>query len=398
MLVIPAIPLILDALFVMLLMRFVNLRRHKDLLAIIGSFFGIAAAIGINVFFQRAPQDSTEYLKRLISNKGFVSEIGRKFPPSIWATQGLADNGLFGLWNFLLFIAVSALLFILMLWLANAVFYKGVIAGQEVTRKRKVLTSEEMAKTYSKEENPVLSIFIREWKLLVRTPVYMINGLSGAVIGPLMLGIIFIMQPQSSDMNEFYKYLHNPDFAIYVSLIGLGFILFTGGMNLVASTSVSREGNNFWIAKMIPVSAEQQVLGKFYSGYIVSVISTVVSDAILITFVGLSIPRAFAVLVIGLLASVSMTAFSLLLDLAHPKLVWNNPQEAMKQNTNGLLGMLISLVVMGILGAATAAMLIFKVPEPVIYLVLAVLSVLLGLLSVKLLFVSAKARYSRLEV
>lgn len=397
MVTIPAIPLILDALFVMVLMRFVNLRRHKDALAIIGSFIAIAAAIGSNIFFQRMPENGTQYLKSLLENKGLVTEAGRKFPPSIWATRGLADNSLNGIGYFLLFLCVSVLLFVIMLWLANLVFYKGVTAGQEVTRKRKVLSSDEMLKTYGKASNPVLSIFIREWKLLMRTPVYMINGISGAFIGPIILVIMFSAQSKSPDMAEFYSAMKNPEYAMYVALIGLGLILFTGGMNLVASTSISREGSCFWISKMIPVSAEKQILAKFYSGYSISVIGTVVTAVILVAFAGVSIPRTLIVIVIGLLASVPMTALNLLLDLMHPKLVWNNPQEAMKQNMNGLLGMLISMILVGILGAAAGMMIVLSLAEPLIYLVLGAVSVILGFISIKILFAAAKARYSSLE-
>jgi len=397
MITIPAIPLILDAFFVMLLMRFANIRRHKDVLTIIGSFLAIAAAISSNIFLQRMPSDGTKYLKNLIDNKGLIVEAGRKFPPSIWATRGLADNSLSSIGYFLLFLCVSVLLFIIMLWLANLVFYKGVIAGQEVTRKRKILTSNEMMKTYGKATNPVLSIFIKEWKLLVRTPVYMINGISGAFIGPIILVIMVSTQSSSPEMADFYGVMNNPAYAMYVALIGLGLILFTGGMNLVASTAVSREGNNFWISKMIPVSAERQVLAKFFSGYVIAALGTAVTAVILVAFAGVSIPRMLIVVIIGLLASVPMTAFNLLLDLMHPKLVWNNPQEAMKQNMNGLLGMVVSLILIGILGAVTGLMIMFALAEPLIYLALAAVCILLGLVSIKILFAAAKARYDNLE-
>jgi uncharacterized membrane protein len=103
------------------------------------------------------------------------------------------------------------------------------------------------------------------------------------------------------------------------------------------------------------------------------------------------------VAVIGLLASVPLTAFNLLLDLMHPKLVWNNPQEAMKQNMNGLLGMVVSLVLIVVLGAVTGAMIIFQAPEPVVYLVLAAASIILGFAAIKIMFAAAEARYRNLE-
>jgi ABC-2 type transport system permease protein len=188
----PAIPLILGALFIMLLMRVVNLRKNKDLFAIIGGFLGIVIAVGINLLLQRMPKDAQgDYFINLLQNQAeMINQIGKSFPPSIWATLGLSDNGLRGLGYFALFIGVSALLFGLLLWISNIVFYKALIAGQEVTRKRKTLTETEMNKKYESESKPVSAIIKREWKTLLRTPVYVINGLTGAIMGPLLLIIL----------------------------------------------------------------------------------------------------------------------------------------------------------------------------------------------------------------
>ncbi|NJD01856.1 MAG: hypothetical protein FIA99_04500, partial [Ruminiclostridium sp.] len=148
----PVIPLTLGAVFIMLLMRVVNLKRNKDLLAIIGGFVGVLLALSINFFIQGAVKsDEKDFIKNILESKlDLIDEIGRRFPPGIWATHGLADSGLSGLGYFMLFAGVSILLFAALLWLGNLIFYKALLAGQEVSRKRRISSDRETDLMYKK--------------------------------------------------------------------------------------------------------------------------------------------------------------------------------------------------------------------------------------------------------
>ena len=396
----PVIPLIIGALFVMLLMRVVNLRRNKDLLTIIGGFLGIIAIVGVNLVIQKMPKEGgQDFLKNLLASQtGLIEVIGRAFPPSIWATFGLSDNSLTGWGYFALFIGVSVALFFALLWLANLVFYKALIAGQEVSRKKRILTGIEIARQYNKVTSPVLAIFIREWKLLLRTPIYVINGLTGAIMGPLMILIMFFAKGTGPNVTQLINAIMNPEYSLYITLGGLGIMLFTAGMNIVASTSVSREGKNFWIAKMIPVSPQQQILAKFLQGYSISALGIVTTSIVLGIFIKFSFPRILVIVIIGLLTSVSMTALNLLLDVLHPKLSWNSEQEAMKQNMNGGLGMLVSIFIMAVLAACTVALILLQAPAWVIFVGLGIVSIILGIPSLLALFGVAEKKYKEMEV
>lgn len=85
----PAIPLVLAMLFNMIIMRFINLKKNKDILTIIGGIIGIILILGLNFFIQRIVQDNPERILRnfLESRIGLIEAIGRNFPPSIWATS-----------------------------------------------------------------------------------------------------------------------------------------------------------------------------------------------------------------------------------------------------------------------------------------------------------------------
>ncbi len=394
----PVMPLILGAVFIMLLMRVVNLKRNKDLFAIIGGFAGVLLALGVNFFVQRIPKTAgQDYFQNLLeSNMGMIREIGRRFPPSIWATRGLADNGLLGFGYFALFIGVSLLLFAALLWLGNLVFYKALLAGQEVSRKRKVPTAREAELLYQKVSSPVSAIIKREWKLLLRTPVYVINGLTGAFIGPFMLLVLLFAQGSSESM-EISKAIGEPAYALYVALGGLAVMLFTSGMNLVASTSISREGKTLWILKMIPVSTREQVMAKFTQSFMVSVLGILTTALVLGFFIRLSLLRLLVIILLALLGSVPLVALNLLLDVFHPKLSWNSEQEAMKQNMNGGLGMLLSVLVMLLLAGAAIVLAVVQAAEWMVFAGIGLVSLVLGVLSMLLLFAVAEKKYKEYE-
>jgi len=396
----PVIPLIIGSLFIIVLMRFVNVRKSKDLFAIVGGFLGILIALGSNLFFRRIPENGGgEFIKNFMeSQSGLIKVVGQKFPPGVWATFGLSRPGLEGLGYFLLFVGVSVLLFFVLLWLGNRVFYKGFLSGKEVARKRKTMTDEEMNRVYGKTASPVAAIFKREWKLLLRTPVYMLNGMMGAVIGPFIVVLMLFAPGQSRELEFIFNFLNNPDYVVPITLGGLGFILFTGGMNIVASTAVSREGRTFWIAKMIPVSPKQQITAKFLQSFSISALGVLVTSIVLAVFLKFFIIRVFVIAILGLIGATAQVALNLIIDVLHPKLEWNSPQEAMKQNMNGILGMLISLLVIAVPAGISVAMVLLGTFEWLVYVILAVLLSAIAIPSLIALFALAERRYKKLEV
>lgn len=395
----PIIPLAAAALIIMVLMRFINFRRYKDLFAIIGGLAAIFLGVGISAFSQNLSEaGKPDFFNNLVvSQSGLIGQIGSRFPPSIWATRGLSEGGLAGLGYLLLFFAVSILLFLLLLWLSNKVFYKALLAGQEVTRKKRVMTGEQINRQYRKVTSPVSAIMAREWKILFRTPIYALNGLTGSLMGPIMVLVMFFVQGSDEDAAQLFEVISSPGAAPYIVLAGLGLMLFTAGMNLVASTSLSREGKTFWITKLVPVSAKQQVTAKLLMSYIISAIGVIVTGVIMWAFMKVQPVWVLSSILLGMLGSVPMVALNLLLDVFHPKLIWNSEQEAMKQNMNGGIGMLLSVLVLAILGAVAFIMLLARLPLWLVFIAIGAVSVILGTLSMLALYAVADKKYRELE-
>ena len=396
-LAVPVLPLTAAALLIMLMMRFVNLRRYKDALVIISGIAVLILSIVFSMYLQKMPQSTEELQNFFAGTTGFADIVGERFPPLLWAAKSLTEGGLTGIGYLLLFLVTCAVLFILLLMLANKVFYKALLAGQEVSRKKKVLTEQQKQDRYGRASGQLSAMMKREWKLLVRSPIYLMNGLVGIIVGPFILILMIAVQGSEPEFAELFSLITDPEVAPYVLLGGLGLMLFTSGMNLVASTALSREGQTLWITKMIPVTSRQQVNAKLLLSLIVSIIGVLVTALLMFIFLKLPVIWVLGATVVGIIGSVPMVALSLLLDVFHPKLIWNSEQEAMKQNMNGGLGMLLSMLVLLIYGAVGAVLLIFKLPMPVVLLAIALVSAVLGALSLVALYAVADRKYRELE-
>lgn len=241
-----------------------------------------------------------------------------------------------------------------------------------------------------------MAVFWKEWKLFFRTPLYVINGMTGVIIGPF-LAIMPLISNQSTS-GQMMELLHQPGYGALVALGGFMFMLFVSGMNIVASTAVSREGGTFWISKMLPVPPARQVSGKLLHGVSIAAMGILVTDIVLIVILQLALWRGVIILLLGLLGGVLTTAAGLLIDVLRPKLDWTNAQEAVKQNLNGFLGILATLVLIIVLGGAGAILFFLHVPEPLIYALLLVVSAALTASCLWALYKAADWSYNRIEV
>lgn len=379
----PIIPLTMAAILVMVIMRFINLSRHKDTLTIIGGLLSILFVVVMSIYSQdMTGMDEELFLETQIN---FIEEIGKKFPPSIWATIGLVNDKMQGILNLLLFIGVSILFFMGLIFLSERVFYEGLLAGMEAGKKRHTANM----RIKVKRRSPLSALVLREWRLFIRNPGYAINGLAGIIIMPLIIIISF--SANGKDMEEFISLMQLPGADMAITIVGIFLSIFTSTTNMISCTAISREGKDVWISKLIPVSPKKQVLSKLFHAMIVSTMGIVSIGIIYAIFLKLSLGRTLIILSISFLASLFMNIIGLIVDIMNPKLDWTNPQEAYKSNINGLFGLLSVFIVMGILGALTY--ILMAMGEFVIYSGMSVLLIVLSILSLKYLFKRVEISY-----
>ncbi|MGB7294047.1 MAG: hypothetical protein WBC70_00520 [Candidatus Aminicenantales bacterium] len=344
----PVIPLAAAGLVVVGMMRLVNIGRKKDLLIVLGSLVLIAAALFLQFGLSRAAGaqdvDSEKIIALIASPDGLVQSIGRRFPPSIWATRFLHDglmtgSGLSGL---ALFASLSLLLFGGLMAGAQHLFYRGLVGLSErsggSTRRSKVRT----ALKISSGCHPVRAIFLREFRLMNRTPIFLLNGVLGVLMIPIVFALTLSSSRSTSDSAAILRLMTTakPVTAVLVTTM---FVIVCATVSGVASSSFSREGRNFWASKVIPVDYRQQVLAKFMHCWSVALLGIASATAVLIFRFQLPAGQWLPALALALPVTAFLTFLNLTIDLSRPLLDWISPQKAMKQNLNVLIAMLLDL-------------------------------------------------------
>ena len=393
-LLLPVIPLALSALLAIGLMRVVNLSRKKDALIIAGSLL----LVTLNILFQaRTHQegDNAAIMRFFAEKDGLVQVIGRNFPPSKWASRSLTlgfSPG--GLLQFLLLAGVSGLAVVGMIALAEKLFYKGVIGLNEIAAKRRKFSRVEMEKRISSGRHPIRAVFLREVRLMNRTPIYLLNGVLVGVIVP----VIFLAGAKSGGggLVAVFKRLESSHATTLI--LGLAaFFLVCGCINGTASSTFSREGRHFWISKAIPVPWRQQVAAKFLHSYVVSLIGIVAAAVVAAVVIGIPAASMFLAALLALAGSAALNVAGMRVDLARPLLKWTNPQQAIKQNFNVVFAMVIDLGFIAACGFLAHFLMNAGLPGTLVYFVLLAVASIAAWIAWRELLSFADKKYSGIE-
>jgi len=391
-LALPVIPLAIVSLAVVLMMRFINISRKKDALILVGSLVLIGLSFALQVGLGRTSgagggaQPSMQALATFFTSPdSLLNKVGAVFPPGIWATKAIAGGFRGeGLANLALFLGVSVVLFAGMIVAAEGLFYRGLVGLGETTGKRRRLTRAQMSRRVSSGRRAFAAIFGREWKIMNRTPIFLLNGILVSVFVPAIFIIMATVDKgtggggaaRGGDPMVLIRAMvsANPLVAVLGAAL---FMTICGSINGTASSTFSREGAQFWISRVIPVAPREQAAAKFLHSYIVALVGVVTASVVAGFFFHLAAALIVPAIVLSLVAGVLLTAVGMMIDLARPLLDWTNPQKAIKQNLNVLLALFADVGILTVLFFAAKALIKAKLgTNAVLGVVLAGLAVL----------------------
>jgi len=396
-LLLPVVPLVISSLLSMVLMSIVSRSRRRDLIIVIGSVvLFLALFIGQNYLFSRMPEGESEmelYLKILQSSDGLVEWSGRIFPPSVWITKALSHTGTEALRNMGILVLVSAACFIPVWLLSSLIYQRGAIAQLEA-EKRTV-----SRKLTYKGSSPIMVIFKNEWKTILRTPVYALNSLIGIIVGPVLMAMPLFggSFAQDPDMEAIFRLVEQSRSSPALVLILSGILVLFGSFNAGISSTYSREGSSMWILKSIPVKPQVQAAGKLLAGYSISLLCAFATSLVMIPALGLDFGTWLAAFALGAAALFPVCLAGILIDLARPKLNWNNPTEAIKQNLNVVLGMLAGATIIVVLGVISYGLVTLRASAVLLYGAIVAILAALSLAGIAALGKTAARVYGRLE-
>ncbi|MCR3921324.1 MAG: hypothetical protein NUK65_02265 [Firmicutes bacterium] len=386
----PIIPLTIVSAAVLLMMRVTNLGKRKDLLRLLGMGLMIVLIIVFNYFTTKfAPMSQEEVMNLIFAEEGLVRIMSRMYPPALVATRAMTAGGLTALFNLAIFTAISFAGVAVMLFLGDRLFYRGLIGGDEVTASKNISASQ-LEKKMSHMSSPAFAIAMREIKTLLRTPIYVFNSVGVILIIPIAMAVPLVA---GDAMDPILSVLQSAGPRILINLGGAAFVGLIAAFAPASSSSFSREGKQFWISQVIPVAPRDQIMGKIMYSLLIAMLAIPLVFLLSFFVTNWTLIELVVVIILGLCISLPAITVSLLIDLIRPYLTWDNPQKAIKQNMNVVLGMVATGGLYFLIYQSTMFLVKQQYNEALIYLAVAMVSFVLGVIPYLIMVKIANQRY-----
>lgn len=351
-LTLPIYPLVLSSIISMLVMRFVPFFKNRDRFNMIGGILSVAFALSFSYFMNSSgmqQEDPSALVNLLIEgNNSLISMFAYLFPAVPFASHALISQDILQLGLYLLILIAALAVFLIM---GKYFYFKGAIGFDETKSTRKVLNDVEMKKALT-QKSKVFTYTQKELRLLLRTPVYFLNCIGTCFIFPIVIVISIMSQGESLNLAALNQ-IDFSGYAYYAILPGLAMGMLIGCINMISATAISREGSNVMFMKYIPMPLGKQIIAKMNAGIIVSVLTILLLFIIAyILFPMLPILYYINAFISAIIAIFLGNELCILLDMAHPKLVWEQEAAAVKQNMSGMIAMFGGMLIAGLLIAA----------------------------------------------
>jgi ABC-2 type transport system permease protein len=391
----PIIPVSLSMIIVIPIMYAVNRFKHKDIIATVAGFVLMVLFITANMAFSSSMQEGqeAEFLAKLFSERIDLPKLTKGLVPySAFMKEFLVNEKIGGATSFVVLAVLSAFVVVVAYMLCRRLYESLQQKIGHAGKKEKAVDIHAI-----KVGNPRLAFCKKEIKLILRSPVYALNCLLNIVLGPLAVISIFKLSTNSEEAVALDALVESFRDKPYVLLyIFYGFVMFLTSLNFAPSTTFSREGEHFWLTKVIPVPYMEQIKGRIYASVIFYLCCSVTMTVILQFFIRLELLYFLAVNVLILASVLQITYISMAVDLIKPKLHWSTEAEAVKRNFNAVIGMLLSLVLVVI--NALPVFLSVKVNANLGIVLSLVISIAIAILSRYVLMRLVNERYELINV
>ena len=368
LLILPVIPISITSFIISIIMRFTNKIKNKSKAMYVTIIIAVLAVGVVTTGFEFNSNFSTTEFEDIILTENALAE---KIADSFVLIKPIMNillnyDNINGLKNLCIYVIESFVCYKILVLIMSKIYLKGAIGATINSGKGKNYIQKELSLNDFRKTNKNKSYFLKELKILCRTPIFFIECIIMPIAYPIIVFAVmavFISFANSIGVDalaDFYNRLTMVyGQAIFIS-IGQVFYM----MNFCSIIAVSRESKNAIITKYIPIKLSKQFNLKISVGIIINMISSIlVSVAYYVCIKNL----AYAIMMFIILIFVNLICekFKLLIDLKSPKISWDNEYTMMKQNTNVMYELFYTLIVIGIL-----FLICFVIKDITIYLIL----------------------------
>ncbi|MCI9525253.1 MAG: hypothetical protein HFF01_09565 [Erysipelotrichaceae bacterium] len=386
---IPVFPLVLSTFLTILLMRIAPFLKNRDRFNLISGILMLIVAFSFSYFTNHANiQEESDMIHMVMQGDNSMLELFmRAFPMIPYFSRSIIEGNIM---DFAIGCLICFLSLLLLLSAGKYLYFKGVIGSNESSSSAKDMSEKQLRKQ-SRQGNRIRTYMAKEFKILVRTPVFFINCILTTVLMPVIFLILpFLGTLDGETMSAVTKGItalqELDNFYAYVLFVGLGCGCMFGVINLVSATAISREGNQYMIMKVLPISFRDQVYAKLWMGILLGFFTNFCTLIILWFYLHFSLEYLFIFFIASCITTVFCNDLCMMLDLTKPKLVWEQEASAVKQNFGAFVSMFggMALCAVIIIGC-------FFIPED--YLQIGAIALTLTLLVLCVVLTKVVGRY-----
>jgi ABC-2 type transport system permease protein len=363
-LVLPLLPTAISYLILIPLMKVSKVFRSKTFIFYVGGFIGMAFALGFNLYIQSALARLSDpsQIALFADPDSFISRFGRTWIPSWLAWKAL--SGASSITGFLAVAGNAALGLAgcaVVVGLLGKPYVQSLQAFSESTfsgKKLSVSGKRLFGRRVFVRRPAMLSLLAREVTLMNREPMYLMNGPFVLILMPLLIAIVFIAQRSVLEeaMAGLGPLLAGPGTYLIPAAMGA----FLGSSTSIACTAVSRDAKALPWVKSLPITPLGYFYAKLLHAELFTLLGTVIGCAVGAFLLAISVLDILVAAILSILLSTALNMVGLWLDTAFPRLRWDNPIAAMKQNVNAVV---VILGAMGSIGGLAGLSLWLKLPR-----------------------------------
>lgn len=339
----PILPLAYCGILSMLIMGLTKTIRNKDVIQKISValiFILILALVGSIGFLQN--MDIDNYVETLASgDQTFFTVMNYIFPNVPLFVKTFSEGSILA---FLGYIAVNAFVIAVMLLLAEVLYFRGVIGLTSSDNSKNAKDIDQLLTT-CRQHSPAWSYFMKDVRILVRTPVFFTNCIAINFLWPIFVYAMYKIQNHRITLTQLQHYYAHRDLRIQLFfLLGIiGISVIVAAINSLSSNAISREGKHFSFMKYIPVPYFTQWNTKAFVGILFPAIGVWIYFIPACILVKVPLVHILLFAILSIMSITFVSYMGIYIDSIQPKLIWDDEMSALRENYNTFFSMAISI-------------------------------------------------------
>ena len=282
--------------------------------------FSVLTSLGFIGIFYVVYWNLYTYLQLIIANSDAVGGAMKIFLYPFYQFGRASEGNVFG---FVIYALLMVAITVVVVKLISRNFVE-LAAKTQVVARRKVKAGDKTEKRMS----PEAALYKKELQRFTSSSVSMLSCAMGSIMMCLLGVLCFFAGEWIITVFMGMKNGANAEFPLVATLIVTMMI----AMNSISATSISLEGKNLWMLKVLPVSPWQVFRAKISVHVIMTAVPAVFCSLAFAIAGRVDIVNMFLMASASIVFSVFCGTLGILCNLRFPNLTWANEAQAVKQN------------------------------------------------------------------